>query len=378
MADRDSASAISVSNLVNLSNLERVFGEIFEKLSSMNQRIDTIESNLASNVSLTRFLSLKNEYESNMNLFENRIKYLETNVSELKPNIQRTGYNQENIDKLREKSKQWITTEMFESSLNDIEETMNHKMEQISSTKCSNERSKKLEESTKDICAQISAMESLIQCKVDKSQIPLIESCQKQLDGLERFRDQISQRVCVIDDQISDVTNDMTQKVEQSIFDETTTDIGQRMMSKVDMAFLNEEVIKRLNALLPDLLVLLKEHKQISTSQCFDEIKTMNGSIKEMTERLHVNKRNIENILKSLYDIPSLQQMQIKADKEFCTNLSEEGKAFCTNMCKGLDKNIGTINKEIDKLKIITNSLNEKTKVALRFVDWYSSLQLES
>ena len=50
---------MSVSNLVNLTNLERVFGEIFDKLSIITNRLDKLENDLTSNVSLTRFLSLK-------------------------------------------------------------------------------------------------------------------------------------------------------------------------------------------------------------------------------------------------------------------------------------------------------------------------------
>ena len=238
MSDNKAKSSLSVSNLVNLSNLERVFGEIFDKLSTITTRLDKLENELASNVSLTRFLSLKNEYESFTNLFENRVKYLEENVSELKPIITKSQFNQENIDKIREKSKQFITNESFESSINDFECTMTDKLEQISSNKCGIDRCKKLEESTKIISQQISAMESMLQCKVDKSQVPLIESCQKQLDvtfikhslhqspkkkkkniqSLERFRDKISQRVCIVDDQISDITNDVNSKLNQDTF----------------------------------------------------------------------------------------------------------------------------------------------------------------
>lgn len=144
------------------------------------------------------------------------------------------------------------------------------------------------------------------------------------------------------------------------------------------MSFLNEQVIKRLNTLLPDLLVLLKEHKQVSPSQCLNEIRTIQGALEKVTGSLEVNKGHIDSILKSLYNIPSLQQMEIKADVQFCKNLNDESKAFCTDKCSKLEGNIGEIHEEIDKLKVISNSLTEKTKIALRFVDWYSSVQLES
>ena len=144
------------------------------------------------------------------------------------------------------------------------------------------------------------------------------------------------------------------------------------------MAFLNEEVIKRLNVLLPDLLVLLKEHKQISTTQCLSEIQALQQSVKQVTDNLEANKQNVDSILKSLYNIPSLQQMEIKADKEFCKNLNEETKVLCTDYCARLQASIDESNEEINKLKILSNSLSEKTKVAIRFVDWYSSVQLES
>lgn len=150
------------------------------------------------------------------------------------------------------------------------------------------------------------------------------------------------------------------------------------ILKKVDMSFLNEEVIKRLNTLLPDLLILLKEHKQITASQCLNEIKIIQNDIKSMTDKYDINKSNIDSILKSLYNIPSLQQMEIKADKEYCNNLNKESKEFCINNCNKLEITMNEMNKEISKLKIISNSLNEKTKVALRFVDWYSSLQLET
>ena len=182
MADSESMPTMSVSNLVNLSNLERVFSDVLESISKLNKRMDKLESDAASSVSLSRFLSLQNEYESNTTLFENRIKYLEQMVSDLKPTKQQTAYNEESIDKLREQSKSLVTNESFEASMSDLELTISDKIEQIASTKCSTARTKKLEESTQDICAQISAMESMMQCKVDKSQVPLIESCQRQLE----------------------------------------------------------------------------------------------------------------------------------------------------------------------------------------------------
>ena len=182
MADMENLSRPSVSNLFNLSNLERVFSEIFDKISAANKRMDKIESDIASNVSLSSFLSLKNEYESNMNLFENRIKYLEENVSSIKPIIQKSTFNAENIEKLRDKTKECVTNEAFEASMSDFQEVISDKIKQISTTKSSNHRTKQLEESTKGICSQISAIESMLQCKVDKSQVPLIQSCQKHLD----------------------------------------------------------------------------------------------------------------------------------------------------------------------------------------------------
>lgn len=172
----------SVSNLVNLTNLERVFSEVFDKLSTFSTRLDKLEDAVSSNVSLTSFLSLKNEYESNISLFENKIKYLEEDVSSLKPLITKTDFHYECIDKIREKSKQFVTKETFDSNMNDFELILNDKIQQISTSKCSNSKFKKLEESTKIMSQQISGIESILQCKVDKSQVPLIESCQKQLD----------------------------------------------------------------------------------------------------------------------------------------------------------------------------------------------------
>jgi len=225
-------SGLSVSNLVNLSNLERVFSEIFGKLSTINKRMDKMESDIASNVSLSNFLSLKNEYESNTNLFENRIKYLEENVSSIKPIIQKSTFNAENIDKLRDKQKECVTAESFQSSMSDFEEIISDKLEQISSAKSSNHRTKKLEESTKGICAQISAMESMLQCKVDKSQIPLVQSCQKQLDSLETFRDCMSQRVAVIDDQIAQMNEDLDTKIQKQTFEEFQSDATESISKK--------------------------------------------------------------------------------------------------------------------------------------------------
>ena len=152
----------------------------------------------------------------------------------------------------------------------------------------------------------------------------------------------------------------------------------QTILKKVDMSFLNEEVIKRLNTLLPDLLVILKEHKQITPTQCLNFIKDIQNDMEKMNDKYDINKTNIDSILKSLYNVPSLQQMEIKADKEYCNNLNNESRDFCKNNCKKLEISMDGMNEEINKLKIISNSLNEKTKVALRFVDWYSSLQLET
>mmetsp|Transcript_29828 Transcript_29828/g.47573 ORF Transcript_29828/g.47573 Transcript_29828/m.47573 type:complete len:382 (+) Transcript_29828:51-1196(+) len=378
LAGNLSAAPISVSNLVNLSNLERVFTDIYDKLSTFSSRLDQLESGLASNVSLTRFLSLKNEYESNMNLMENRLKYLEESASEFKPIIAKCTYNQESIEKLRENAKSLVSTQSFESSLNDLQSSVNEQLEQMNNSKSNNERCKKLEESAKNLSQQMSAMESMLQCKVDKSQVPLIESCQKQLDSLERFRDQISQRVCIIDDQIADINTDLDAKLNQTTFDDAQIEIEKILLKKVDMAFLNEQVIKRLNTLLPDLLVLLKEHKQVTASQCWNELQCMQSQMKQVLDRLDVNKSNIESILKSLYNIPSVQQMEIKADKEYCHNLSRECKQFCKSECERLEANMKSASTEINKLKTISNSLADKMKVALRFIDWYSTLQLES
>eukprot|EP00484_Ammonia_sp_Unknown_P015724 CAMPEP_0197072912 /NCGR_PEP_ID=MMETSP1384-20130603/210337_1 /TAXON_ID=29189 /ORGANISM="Ammonia sp." /LENGTH=420 /DNA_ID=CAMNT_0042511735 /DNA_START=44 /DNA_END=1306 /DNA_ORIENTATION=- len=417
LAGNLSTAPISVSNLVNLSNLERVFTDIYDKLSTFSSRLDQLESGLASNVSLTRFLSLKNEYESNMNLMENRLKYLEESASEFKPIIAKCTYNQESIEKLRENAKSLVSTQSFESSLNDLQSSVNEQLDQMNNSKSNNERCKKLEESAKNLSQQMSAMESMLQCKVDKSQVPLIESCQKQLDSLERFRDQISQRVCIIDDQIADINTDLDAKLNQTTFDDAQIEIEKILLKKVDMAFLNEQVIKRLNTLLPDLLVLLKEHKQVTASQCWNELQCMQSQMKQVLDRLDVNKSNIESILehkqvtasqcwnelqcmqsqmkqvldrldvnksniesilKSLYNIPSVQQMEIKADKEYCHNLSRECKQFCKSECERLEANMKSASTEINKLKTISNSLTDKMKVALRFIDWYSTLQLES
>eukprot|EP01084_Bolivina_argentea_P115872 205979_1 len=226
MSDKDSNSAVSVSNLVNLSNLQRVFDDIFDKISLMNSKIDKLETNISQNVSLTRFLSLSNEYSSNINLFENRIKYLEQNLSEMKPIITKCKYNEENINKLKNKNKSFITEETFDSSINDIEMTISDKMEQISSTKCNNERAKNLEQSTQTITKQIAAIESMLHCKVDKSQVPLIQSCQKQLDNLEIFRDEITETVNnIVNDDITNITNNLNQKVDENIFEETKMEL---------------------------------------------------------------------------------------------------------------------------------------------------------
>jgi len=320
----------------------------------------------------------KNEYESNMTLYENRIKYLEQTVSELKPVKQQSKYNEDSIDALTEKSKSLVSTEAFEAAIHDFELTMSDKMEQISSSKCSVARSKKIQESTKVMCTQISAIESMLHCKVDKSQISLFDATQKQLESLERFRDQISEQVCLADDQISDLSKDLALKIDEGVFREQHSSLQELITKKVDMSFLNEQVIKRLNTLLPDLLVLLKEHKQVSPTRCLEEVKSVQMTVQTLADALGVNKQNIESILKSLYNVPSIQQMEIKADKQFCRNLTEDCKAFCTQTCDQLKLALDASKDDIDKLQALSNSLAEKTKVALRFVDWYSSAQLET
>ena len=50
-------------------------------------------------------------------------------------------------------------------------------------------------------------MENILQCKVDKSQVPLIQSCQKQLDSLEQSEIKYRREYHIVDDKISDINN---------------------------------------------------------------------------------------------------------------------------------------------------------------------------
>ena len=69
-----------------------------------------------------------------------------------------------------------------------------------------------------------------------------------------------------------------------------------------------------------------------------------------------INKSNIDWILKSLYYIQSLQQMEIKGEG-YCNNLNQESKQFqfCINNCK-IETPRNGMDREISKLKIISNS----------------------
>ena len=42
--------------------------------------------------------------------------------------------------------------------------------------------------------------------------------------SLEKFRDQISHRVCIVDDQIADMSNDLNQKIDQNLFNDSLRD----------------------------------------------------------------------------------------------------------------------------------------------------------
>ena len=74
--------------------------------------------------------------------------------------------------------------------------------------------------------------------------------------------------------------------------------------------------------------------------------------------------------------MPSIQQLNKKADRSFAEQLNEECKAFCRNNNGNTNDILTQTKNDIKKLQTITNSLSERMTVVLRFVDWYSNVQL--
>ncbi|ETO29601.1 hypothetical protein RFI_07517 [Reticulomyxa filosa] len=368
---------------------------------------------------------MQHEYESAVHVLENRLQTVEHATNSFKSLADCCHENSLSIDKLQEKQKTLVlktkkaklkenrkqvivSISAVEHQMNELAQKFEALQKTVNQQKGNVSRIQKLEESQRNVCVQISSVESLLQCKVDRSSVPLIESCHKQLMVRRllflltllafwiisfffyrnwkhfeaKYRNFYLKTAILFQDvkYHCDLAVVPTAMQNQA----NATEWERKWLGKVDNEFLTEHVIKTLNELAQQVSGLMSEYSKMSMAECCDTLQRITARVEwcEKHTTIHHNKMDIilqqvTKYYRFLLIMLLLSQLEKKADRVFTEQLCEESKALCRNNSDLLQKNMVTIETELEQVQKASQVLCKQMAVVLKFVKWYSKIQLE-
>lgn len=255
---------------------------------------------------------------------------------------------------------------------------------------------RRLEDGHRQLSRQLNAMQELLACKVDRVEVPLLESAGERVRVADEFRVVVGPRLARLEEALAQTQATLDAKEERAAVVERMQAIYAEFQKRPDRDTIEQRIELPLDELRKRVDVLQCDVSLIQPMEVGDALQELRNDVNRAIEDGNAVRTRIDQLDVQVRSRASVRLLEKKADRAWCEQLAHEITSvvlgmWCWNVLtvlvcarlKGDEKIAGTaatiaqIQKQVIELKQVQNTVDEKLAVSLRFLDWFSSVQLD-
>lgn len=351
---------------LNVTGLEDILQSFQTEITKLVKRVDTNENFSQMCVSNEKFSKLESSFGARLLVLESKVDGLEEKLGVLEKLTFTVDQNEKKLERVEKLTEKQISSSAFEEKLGSSENHFDSKLEKLK-RKCGSAHTvEKLELAQRDMLRKQLNLEQGLCTKMDKSELPLIEALASRIEVLGENIEANFGRFENLDAKLDGNIDRANEKVDKSEFDRKVGEVMETVRSKTDVSFAKEKLLTPLSGI----------KSYLDQFENFDPAKasTLLSTITEKQSELLETISNQQSLIETLNEQTQLLSSSFESHK---STVSSESVLSATKekIESGLQSRFANLTTQIEQLKKVDQSLQKQVKVALKFVDWYSSIE---
>lgn len=375
---------LSLSGFVNVGKLENVLAQLMAKMESQQHRIDSLEAQLSSSISLSAFNTYSARMEETITALQSRYDWLEKQTLALQEeNVKLTqGYSALKI--LQHKLDDKIDASVYHEKLEEFHTQLVESLTSLKNDKASKTTVSAIESSQHKLVQEIMAMQKLVACKIDRVEVPLIDAAMEKMNLLLDFQDSASTRIEKLEHDVTSLNKAVEKKESKEAIIQRMQVIHEHLQKKVDTEYLKTHVltplsetqdhVAKLSASEETLQKLVEEHHSVASSSS------------SYYHTLESHSEKLDSISLSILTLK--EQLDKKADVKQLDGIILENSTEIENILQLYERKFMQEQKlsaaHLAEIKVTLKNLiqsqtqqEQKLIVALKFIDWFTDVKLK-
>eukprot|EP00466_Bigelowiella_natans_P016769 jgi/Bigna1/76879/fgenesh1_pg.44_\ len=387
MSTATSFHKVSFKGVLDAQKLENLFNRMFQKIEEQDGIIRELRHGLTSaNAWRQAFDSMDVTTRTGFQKLSRAISKIEARLSVLESSIPLTRAHSMEIKACREEVRQKADMEVVEQINRKVTDTFEGKLKSLRSSFTSTHEIAKLEKYHDSLRQQMVAIESMINCKVDKSLLPVLEGSVEKLDTFTTTQQRIDAEIKVLSKRLS--TSESIYKSLSSEKEDKLTMVkrmqalDKRMNDKLDQKELEGKIVK-MNEMISSNFEQLKLgeiqpmfERMVQTQEKLQlQLKEVSTSINLESKASSAAHNKIFSELETLHSRTTHQSSDISKalTQESRLKILEEQSGTNTKMQSAY---ISDLIRQMKEVKLSQNQFSQQLHVAMRFVNWFTDVKL--
>jgi len=276
-----------------------------------------------------------------------------------------------------------IDADAFEAYKQDADDALATAFQRLDDDKADSRQLDKLETAQRHLAQQLTAMQSTVACKMDKAELPLLEAVSDKIQALMNFREAASLAIEQLQEEAGEARALLDSKEDKQQMVHRMQMIHQLLESKADTEWVCKELLEPLEA------------AQLQLERCAHNENTLTDVVEEQAQldvRLTSSEEKLVELkLQADATLGTCKQLKQEVDKrvtlkdlERCRRhdfheskrLVEEANDSLSQQALVQQAYIQDLRQQAKDLKHAHVHVQKKLEIPLRFVKWYSDMNV--
>eukprot|EP01083_Nonionella_stella_P228292 809159_1 len=386
-------SSLLLPQLVQTSQLEGILQNLLSKVNSQDVQIARLTDELSTRATNDQVEALQKSLEQVVEVVEKRFASLETSVELIAPKLDVINEHTLKLEHVSDELKVKVPRYEYDKEINTTKQSFADLILELSSTKADIQTVSNLEKSQRCLSKNIASLEGVLACKLDKVELPFLESSSHRLQELSDARESFDRQLHDLQGRMGELSATMQEKEDKATNVRRMQSIHDQLQSKVDTNLVDSQIRKPIQILQNNV----KEIETTLLNACspsesihaardssaklepqaladrFRNIQVFVDTLKKHTDAMDATMRSVQ---KQVNSRASERSLDLKADRAYCAQRADECEGRVSKAELENERTATELRRSIRELKHSYSGAQAKLRVVCKFIDWFADIKL--
>ncbi|CEP02887.1 unnamed protein product (mitochondrion) [Plasmodiophora brassicae] len=372
----DDDDAIDLRGVLDINRIEAILRGISTRLSAQEAQLAAVVAR-ADEHDTEQLQRVRATLDRALDSVDTRLAAFEARLQRQEAMQPRLTAIERHLDRVNHDLASKPEAEDYEQTRTSIRADLEALSASVTQRLADGEAVRRLEDGHRQLSRQLNAMQELMACKVDRVEVPLLESAGERVRVADEFRVVAGPRLARLEEALAQTQATLDAKEERAAVVERMQAIYAEFQKRPDRDTIEQRIELPLDELRKRVDVLQCDVSLIQPMEVGDALQELRNDVNRAIEDGNAVRTRIDQLDVQVRSRASVRLLEKKADRAWCEQLAHEITLKGDEKIAGTAATIAQIQKQVIELKQVQNTVDEKLAVSLRFLDWFSSVQLD-